>query len=786
MPARRTIAVFLTVSTGLAGGELAAGAEARETHVISSGTGVGNPAETAYRSSRRNARRRLTAPAALKASRVRDISPFIAKAGSDPRVRFAEPNTGVERAPTAVTASDAVDTTTRDAVKPVFECVYRDATGQPIAIFGYNNPNQMAVTLPSASVNRFSPVPEDRGQPRTFAAGRVVGAFRVPIGTATNLVWNLEGRTSTAGPTSKACTAPSVVLDQVAVVSFDATAGGPEFWSLRAIGVPSVLATSVADAVGSKVVVLAGTLSRGVISAEDRARLEAHVANGGVVIGEAVTDRDLFPLFGIETMMESSTRRHISWRAGETTIADLNRADEREVDLTDDTTASTIGTVGYTAAAGNEVLAAFEDGSGAIIRRRGATGGAAYLVGARLLDLVTRHHEGALVAPKQDYANVHDTSADGWLLWLRGVYRTHISGGVTISTAPDGKQAAVIPTLSLNFSEGVAPTKGYVVEALRAGATPTVFAWPHYETDWLDTDFFRQSGFAEVMRAISALGAEIGSHSVSHSPVFNRPSAVPLGSGTETFENYHPFVVSKTVTRNATVLGDLRVSKQLLQTFQPDVSSYRQGYLLTRRDLVNAETAVGYRQDSSTQQGYVGGAFPFMVPRLDDTGFSDIVTYPIVLEDERGEAFATRIDKGAGLIAANAENGAPSVILVHPNPNETKRTAWGNLLRALPVTSWRGTLASFGTFWNQRLQGQLTTSPSTVCTGGRHIELRSPRAEWPLQRQALDVADATLVELRVGAERRPVVAGKVALPSIAGGATLSGDLCPAPIPTISG
>jgi hypothetical protein len=150
-------------------------------------------------------------------------------------------------------------------------------------------------------------------------------------------------------------------------------------------------------------------------------------------------------------------------------------------------------------------------------------------VGARLTDLVTRHHEGARWSAKARYENAFDTSADGWLLWLRGIYRTHVAGGVTLSTAPAGAQFAVMPTLSLNFSVGVGPTIDYVQAAHNRKIHPTVFVWTKIKTDYLDIAFFSDSGpFDQVMQTIKGLGAEIGAHTVAHSPIFDK---LPMGTG---------------------------------------------------------------------------------------------------------------------------------------------------------------------------------------------------------------------------------------------------------------
>jgi uncharacterized repeat protein (TIGR01451 family) len=66
-----------------------------------------------------------------------------------------------------------------------------------VAYFGYNNPNSIPVTIPVGTNNRFSPSPQDRGQPTVFQPGRHVDVFTVTF-TGSNLVWTLNGRTSTA------------------------------------------------------------------------------------------------------------------------------------------------------------------------------------------------------------------------------------------------------------------------------------------------------------------------------------------------------------------------------------------------------------------------------------------------------------------------------------------------------------------------------------------------------------------------------------------------------------
>ena len=114
------------------------------------------------------------------------------------------------------TASDAFPTACSEPpppdVKPVSIFVTCVDVGPSTfaATYGYLNPNATTVTIGIGADNRLSPQPEDRGQPTTFDAGRVGDAFTVSgIPNGTNLVWILNGRTSTASssfPTR--CTEP--------------------------------------------------------------------------------------------------------------------------------------------------------------------------------------------------------------------------------------------------------------------------------------------------------------------------------------------------------------------------------------------------------------------------------------------------------------------------------------------------------------------------------------------------------------------------------------------------
>lgn len=89
-------------------------------------------------------------------------------------------------------------------VRPVLECVTNNGDGTYTAYFGYKNENSVSVYIPVGSKNKFTPTPQDRRQKTVFLPGRNYRAFTVNF-NGSNLVWTLNGRTSTASSNSAPC-----------------------------------------------------------------------------------------------------------------------------------------------------------------------------------------------------------------------------------------------------------------------------------------------------------------------------------------------------------------------------------------------------------------------------------------------------------------------------------------------------------------------------------------------------------------------------------------------------
>jgi hypothetical protein len=129
----------------------------------------------------------------------------------------------------------------------------------------------------------------------------------------------------------------------------------------------------------------------------------------------------------------------------------------------------------------------------------------------------------------------------------------------------------------------------------------------------------------------------------------------------------------------------------------------------------------GYEFDSSFTAGDVLTNFPY---RLDfDLGMTEptsIFEVPVTFEDEQLPTLLDRIPAMLDVIEANAENGAPSVLLIHSNNARDKLEAERALLSRLPEDILVENMTAYARFWKARSQVSWVPRPAA---GGERIEI---------------------------------------------------------------
>jgi hypothetical protein len=351
-------------------------------------------------------------------------------------------------------------------------------------------------------------------------------------------------------------------------------------------------------------------------------------------------------------------------------------------------------------AADTEALAAYEDGQTALVRHRVGRG-QTFVFGFNLGTILYRGQSCRDEWFGRADSNIYEPCADVFLRLLARIYGDGNPAAVTLGTVPEGKPLAMILTHDVDYVRSVGFSRDFAEFEHSAGIEATYFIQTKYINDWLDSAFF-DSACAGILRQLASLGHELASHSVSHSPVFAK---FELGSGSERFPEYHPSVHNHELTYGGSIMGELRVSRYLLQSLLPEqpVLSFRPGYLASPAVLPQALQATGYRFDSSMTAPNCLSHLPYQQNR--DRRASqelDLYEFPITVSDSMGGVF-TDFLPAANTMAENLQRyGGCCVLLIHPNNIEDKLQFEKSFVQTWRNRAWFGTLGGFGRWWAAR------------------------------------------------------------------------------------
>jgi hypothetical protein len=474
----------------------------------------------------------------------------------------------------------------------------------------------------------------------------------------------------------------------------------PLIHSLKEMGIPFMITRDLGQALKHRLVILYPEVDGRSFSLPDAAQLETFVRQGGTVFAQNVFWGGFKPLFGFKESVPSRKRFHLAFTGSDPIMKYLNRPEERETRLGSNQYPEIFWTNGYVPLPGATVLATFEDGSAALLMNSVGKG-RVYLLGLSLLDVVLRSQSNRDFEAERHYVNAFEPGADVWLLILRAWYEAYADGWIRLATMPDGLRSVVLLSHDVDWENSFAPGRDFARIEKENHASSTFFIQTKYVDDANSKAFFFEPNL-DVLRQLKAGGSSLGSHSVIHSRGFNK---FDLGSGRETYSSYQPRGLGFDTASGATVFGEIRVSKELLDGNIDGQNTifFRAGHLRVPDSLPVALERSGYQFDSSFTADDVLSSFPYLLPR--GLGFdedSQIYEFPVTIEDEEAPGFAKRVPQALEVILANAENGAVNVVLVHSNESAQKAPAEGDLLRALPQDIGKTDMLSFAEFWRAR------------------------------------------------------------------------------------
>ena len=471
--------------------------------------------------------------------------------------------------------------------------------------------------------------------------------------------------------------------------------------SLREMGIPFFVTRDLGRALRHRLVVFCPSVDGRTFTEDQIREINGYLRQGGSIFASDVFAGGLKEEFGFTEFEPSRKRYRVDFSAdGDSALRYLNRPEEREIRLGDPKYGDILWTNGYVPGLGAKVLGHFEDGSAALLKQTLGKG-SAYLCGVSFQDVVLRSQDDRDFNAQRRYVNAFEPGADVWMLMLRGWYEANEPGAVRLATIPNGQSSVLLLSHDVDWENSFDPALAFARMEKEHQALSTFFIQTKYVSDYNSKSFFYGHDL-EDLRRLSAQGFSIGSHSVIHSRGFNK---FDLGNGAETFATYRPKGTGFDTATGATVFGEVRVSKELLngELSGQQTLFFRAGHLRVPPSLPEALQRTGYEFDSSFTADDVLTSFPYALPLgLDFAEDSGIYEFPVTFEDEEAPPLPQRVGSMLEVIQANAENGGINVLLIHPNVAGEKLAAEQELLEKLPKGISAGNLQGFARFWRAR------------------------------------------------------------------------------------
>ncbi|MBX3121782.1 MAG: hypothetical protein KF854_01810 [Nitrospira sp.] len=467
---------------------------------------------------------------------------------------------------------------------------------------------------------------------------------------------------------------------------------------LKSIGIPFRITRNVHEALAHKVVLVYPMISGKVLKPEELQALAEFPKTGGTLIGVQVLGGGLNHVFGFRDAVASRQRYDLTLATADPLLADLTDPREQRLRVgIRDKGIEVMGTYGYTDA--SAPLARFDDGTAAVTQVAHGPG-RAYAIGVDLGFLLLKGYNNRGEELVKTFDNEFDPTLDVWLRLIKAMYRTAQEEAVTLGTVPFGKSLSVMMTHDVDFTQSIKHAVEYAEYEKRQGIVGTYFIQVKYIRDYNDDIFFNDEGVRYV-KQLADLGMELGSHTIAHSRVFNQ---FPMGSGRESYPSYAPFVKDRTTAYNVSILGELRVSKFLIDHFSgQSIVSFRPGELSNPFGLPQALLATGYRYSSTATANNSLTHLPYQLnyDRLTDSEV-EIFEFPVTIEDEALPKMGDRLPQALEVAKRISRYGGSVVVLIHPNVLDHKLAFEKGFVEGVRPYAWFGSVGEFGRWWAAR------------------------------------------------------------------------------------
>lgn len=479
---------------------------------------------------------------------------------------------------------------------------------------------------------------------------------------------------------------------------------------LKVSGLPFKTFTQIDSVKKYSVVILSSKLESTTFTTPEKDSLISYVNNGGVLVTTNMRDAYFNSVFGISAGSNSNTNYKLKFNTflNLPVFRWLDDSLEQTIQLGSTTNTSVINSRSYTLN-GALSLAKYESGTDAILKNTFGNG-FAYAIGVSFKNTILVNQQNRDFDANRTYSNDFEPGSDAIILFLKAIVLDHISFSAYLHTSPYNSKNAVLITHDVDATTAF-DTMGYYADyEQQIGLRASYYITTHYINDGALSDFYNVFTIPKVHQLLNK-GHVLGSHSVGHFTDFDVESVFPLGVLGNTTSNYLPFNQGNSnPTQNGTVLGETEVSKNLLQAnFGVNIKTFRPGYLCFNDKLINALDTLNYKFSTTFSANDVLTNFPYISKkdRVSYGKISKVWELPMTISDVitsnpiSNTNYPQRVLKWLDVVSRNANNHAPTVLLIHPN-RMYKLTAEQNFISGLPKTTFVSNLEEYGDYWAAR------------------------------------------------------------------------------------
>ena len=473
-------------------------------------------------------------------------------------------------------------------------------------------------------------------------------------------------------------------------------------------GIPFQVIQDVEEATNYAMILSSSRFANSTFTENEESLLETYVQEGGLLVVPRIQNEDFFNLFGIDDYESINTRFEIRWDStlDDVALKYIDEPEERTLSLGRNTLSSIFKTVGYSTTSAT-TLAHYEDGSPAIIKNEFGLGHAVS-VGLAWKEVILRSQINRDYEAQRISSNGFEPTSDMFGLFIRALFLEHHPHTVWKNTSPGKSSSTLMITHDVDSRTGMDTLEIFADFEKNNNIEATYNITVRYFDDDLMDDYYlnRQS----TLDFIQNKGHNFGSHSVGHFFDFGDDSIFPIGNSGNTITNYQPYN-NGIVTTGGTVYGELEVSKNVLEAdiANQTIRVFRAGHLAVHKNLIDVLDDLDYQFNSSNSASDLLTNFPFQNKkgRTFSGANSDVYEITVTLSDVFHDNPISIFNHFAkaniwlDVTQKNNANGAPNVLLIHPNRHYKLETL-SYFLDELPADINLMEMEKFGNFWKAR------------------------------------------------------------------------------------